>query len=152
VDPNFQVPVVPAGPPASLSGYETTTTIAEIGGTVWSGSNYVFTSLPDILIGSTMFQSQLQGVEEDTVISITVEATATFFLAFLPSASGGFASTLPDAAWNNLQATVTYENPERNGKMELWTKTLEPGTYELPATSTSQASIVVFVKRQSGGD
>jgi hypothetical protein len=130
---------------ATVSGIAATTATAQVGALVWSDRNYVFGSLPALLVGSLFFKGPHEAVASGTVIKVQVTHNAHIFVAFESgSRSGGFADSLPGVQFAKTGETIQW-NLET---MEVWRKSVNAGEVVLPATTTSQTVVSIFLKKR----
>ena len=100
------------------------------------------------MAGAELFQGPHKAVASGTTVTITVSSAAELFVAFESggSRSGGFAATLPTAGWTDTGTETTG-----GVTMQLWSKVVEAGSTNLPATTTSQTVMSISVKAGASG-
>lgn len=138
----------------SISGFTATQSVVAVGGVVWSDRNgYFFQTVPDEIVGATLFVGPHKHISTGTVIQITVSGPAILFVSVEPedanhaSRDGGLESSLPNAGFERLNHNeVIGTNHGSGDTLHTFTKTVDGGTTSLPALSTSQTVLSIAVK------
>ena len=93
-------------PKFSVSGISTSSTIAKIGSRLFTDRSYTISSMPDKLIGSTLFQSGHYVNRATITVSSTVDAY--IMVALYEKRDGGLINVLSSEGWTLIDGNVKW--------------------------------------------
>ena len=122
----------------SVSGISTTETEADIGVAIFSDRSYSISSIPDELVGSTLFQPE-HYVARST-ITVSSNENAEVVVALMEARDGGLIDVLPSEGWTLKEGwsvdwheslNKVYHKPVSAGGSVTFTSTEDQMTFAI---------------------
>ena len=113
----------------------------------WSDRTYVYTSVPQRMIGGWLFQGPVAAVPRYTVFTVEVTVPSHVYVLLQQDwRDGGFDTSLPADGWINQGYGPVWMDTSSVNTMKVLKRSLPAhGRVTLPATTTSQTVFSIVV-------
>jgi len=122
--------------------------VAIPGAELWTNQGYQATLWPASLQGAKLISFPYESIGQGTTISVTVNKAAVIYIVFEDNAlkDGGFGANLPAGGeWTELVNSLIIWGDGQT--LLVYERAVQPGTYTLPAITTTNTVMDIIVKR-----